>query len=243
MLYHPAASPTGSLVLSPASAIFHPASHSRRFNSEKGVFAKAIRLLFVSETSTSFLEAKNGVILTCNQNATNLNWGASMRPRTEIPAVQVGAIRRAMLAAPNTSAFQRLQCLWLRGQRRLVHRSHRPDGRLEREPCVRRVWSGLSARCAVGRRAQGRLSTSRGSPPSKSDPGTGAVAAAAVARTGPDRAALVTARSLKLRYETRVGRAVARFDRVSAAGPAPVAAGSNPATQTSQRQPVGTGRF
>jgi hypothetical protein len=39
-----------------------------------------------------------------------------MRPRTEIPAAQVGAIRRALLAAPNTSAFQRLQYLWLRAK-------------------------------------------------------------------------------------------------------------------------------
>jgi hypothetical protein len=34
-----------------------------------------------------------------------------MRPRTEIPTAQAGAIRRAMLAARNTSTFQRLQCL------------------------------------------------------------------------------------------------------------------------------------
>jgi len=39
-----------------------------------------------------------------------------MRPRTEIPAAQVAAIHRAMLAAPGKSAFQRLQCLWLRAR-------------------------------------------------------------------------------------------------------------------------------
>ena len=42
-----------------------------------------------------------------------------MRPRTEISAAQVGAIHRAMLAAPNKSAFQRLQCLWLRASQEL----------------------------------------------------------------------------------------------------------------------------
>src|SRR5205823_14777941 len=42
-----------------------------------------------------------------------------MRPRTEIPAAQLGAIRRAMLAARNTSTFQRLQCLWLRAKQQL----------------------------------------------------------------------------------------------------------------------------
>ncbi len=39
-----------------------------------------------------------------------------MRPRTQITPGQVGAIRRAMLAAPHKSAFQRLQCLWLRAK-------------------------------------------------------------------------------------------------------------------------------
>jgi len=42
-----------------------------------------------------------------------------MRPRTEIPAAQVGAIHRAMLAASGKSAFQRLQCLWLRASQDL----------------------------------------------------------------------------------------------------------------------------
>ena len=43
-----------------------------------------------------------------------------MRPRTEISAGSMGAIRRAMLAAPNTSTFQRLQCLWLRAKEDLA---------------------------------------------------------------------------------------------------------------------------
>ena len=42
-----------------------------------------------------------------------------MRPRTEIPAAQVSAIHHAMLAAPGKSAFQRLQCLWLRASQEL----------------------------------------------------------------------------------------------------------------------------
>jgi hypothetical protein len=39
-----------------------------------------------------------------------------LRPRTEIPVAQVGAICRAMLTAATPSAFQRLQCRWLRAQ-------------------------------------------------------------------------------------------------------------------------------
>ena len=42
-----------------------------------------------------------------------------MRPRTEIPAGQVGMIRRAMPATSNKSSFQRLQCLWLRARQDL----------------------------------------------------------------------------------------------------------------------------
>ena len=42
-----------------------------------------------------------------------------MGPRTEISAAPVGAIHRAMLAAPGNSAFRRLQCLWLRASQEL----------------------------------------------------------------------------------------------------------------------------
>ena len=42
-----------------------------------------------------------------------------MRPRTEIPAAQVGAIRCTLCAAATPSSFQRLQCLWLRPQPKL----------------------------------------------------------------------------------------------------------------------------
>ena len=81
-----------------------------------------------------------------------------MRPRTEIPAAQVGAIRRAMLAAATPSAFQRLQCLWLRAREDL---STKAIARITGFSVshVRRVWSdylrdGLAA--AAGRPKGGR---------------------------------------------------------------------------------------
>ena len=42
-----------------------------------------------------------------------------MRPPTELSVAQVSAIHRAILAAPGKSAFQRLQCLWLRASQDL----------------------------------------------------------------------------------------------------------------------------
>jgi transposase len=125
-----------------------------------------------------------------------------MRPRTEIPAVQVGAIRRAMLAAPNTSAFQRLQCLWLRAKEDLSTEAIARMVGLSVSH-VRRVWSdylrgGLAdaqGRPKGGRRHQNlTLAQERSLLQPLHEQ----------ARTGR----LVTARSLKLRYETRVGRAV-----------------------------------
>lgn len=81
-----------------------------------------------------------------------------MRPRTEIPAGQAGAIRRAMLAARNPSAFQRLQCLWLRAHADLATESIARTVGLSVSH-VRRVWSdylrgGLPA--AQGRPKGGR---------------------------------------------------------------------------------------
>jgi hypothetical protein len=63
-----------------------------------------------------------------------------MRPRTEIPAASVGAIRRAMLAASRTSTFQRLQCLWLRAQQDLSTEAIARTVGLSVSH-VRRVWS------------------------------------------------------------------------------------------------------
>ena len=84
-----------------------------------------------------------------------------MRPRTEIPAAQAGAIHRAMLAAPNKSAFQRLQCLWLRASQELSTEAIAQAVGLSVSH-VRRVWSeylrgGLAAgqgRPKGGRRHQ-----------------------------------------------------------------------------------------
>jgi len=84
-----------------------------------------------------------------------------MRPRTEISAAPVGAIHRAMLAAPNKSAFQRLQCLWLRARQDLSTEAIAQAVGLSVSH-VRRVWSeylrgGLAAgqgRPKGGRRHQ-----------------------------------------------------------------------------------------
>src|SRR5208282_4923942 len=81
-----------------------------------------------------------------------------MRPRTEISAAQVGAIRRAMLAASGKSVFQRLQCLWLRASQDLSTEVIAQAVGLSVSH-VRRVWSdylrgGLAA--AQGRPKGGR---------------------------------------------------------------------------------------
>lgn len=125
-----------------------------------------------------------------------------MRPRTEIAAGQVSAIRRALLAAPTPSAFQRLQCLWLRTQKETSTEAIARTVGLSVSH-VRRVWSdylrgGLAA--AQGRPKGGRrhdhLSVAQEQ------------ALLAPLHRQAETGALVTVRSIKGRYETRVGRAV-----------------------------------
>ena len=125
-----------------------------------------------------------------------------MRPRTKIPAAQVGAIHRAMLAAPSKSAFQRLQCLWLRASQDLSTEAIAPAVGLSVSH-VRRVWSeylrrGLAAgqgRSKGGRRHQNlTLAQER--------------AVLAPWQQQAQRGGLVTARSIKVDYEKRLGRAV-----------------------------------
>jgi len=125
-----------------------------------------------------------------------------MRPRTEIPAAQVGAIRRAMLAAAKTSSFQRLQCLWLRAQQDLSTNTIARTVGLSVSH-VRRVWSdylrgGLAA--AQGRPKGGRHHENL----------TVAQEQAVLAPLQKEARAgrLVTARGIKTRYETTVGHAV-----------------------------------
>lgn len=125
-----------------------------------------------------------------------------MRPRTEIPAAQVGAIRRAMLATAKTSAFQRLQCLWLRARQDLATEAIAQTVGLSVSH-VRRVWSdylrgGLAA-------AQGRPKGGRRHQNLTVNQERGLLAPLhQEARTGR----LITAHGLKARYETRVGHAV-----------------------------------
>src|SRR5208282_4037483 len=125
-----------------------------------------------------------------------------MRPRTEISATQVGAIHRAMLAAPNKSAFQRLQCLWLRARQYLSTEAIAQAVGLSVSH-VRRVWSeylrgGLAA--AQGRPKGGRRHQNL----------TLAQERAVLApwQQQARRGSLVTARGIKVDYEKRLGRAV-----------------------------------
>ena len=125
-----------------------------------------------------------------------------MRPRTEISAAQVGAIHRALLAAPNKSAFQRLQCLWLRAKQDLSTEAIAQAVGLSVSH-VRRVWSeylrgGLASgqgRPKGGRRHQNLTLAQERSLLS---------AWQRQARQGK----LVTARRIKVHYERRLGRSV-----------------------------------
>ena len=125
-----------------------------------------------------------------------------MRPRTEIPAAQVAALRRAMLAAPTTSAFQRLQCLWLRARQDLATEAIARIVGLSVSH-VRRVWSdylngGLAA--AQGRPKGGRRHQNL----TLKEEEKVLAPLQAAAQTGK----MITAGSVKTRYETHVGHAV-----------------------------------
>ena len=121
-----------------------------------------------------------------------------MCPRTEIPAVQVGAIRRAILAVPNKSRFQRLQCLWLCAQQDLSTEAIAQTVGLSMSH-VRRVWSdylrGAQGRPKGGRRHQ-NLTVAQEQ------------ALLAPWRQEAQRGRLVTTRDIKVRCESRVGRSM-----------------------------------
>ena len=125
-----------------------------------------------------------------------------MRPRTEIPAAQAGAIHRAMLLARSKSAFQRLQCLWLRASQDLATEAIAQAVGLSVSH-VRRVWSeylqgGLAAgqgRPKGGRRHQNlTLAQER--------------AVLVSWQKQARRGGLVQARDIKVDYEQRLGRRV-----------------------------------
>ena len=125
-----------------------------------------------------------------------------MRPRTEIPAAQVGAIRRAMLAARNTSTFQRLQCLWLRAKQDLATETIAQTVGLSISH-VRRIWSdylrgGLSA--GQGRPKGGRRHQHLTAAAEK----TLLAPLHQQARAG----GLVTVAQIQQRYQSQVGRSV-----------------------------------
>jgi transposase len=125
-----------------------------------------------------------------------------MRPRTEISTGEATAIHRAMRAAPSKSAFQRLQCLWLRAHQDLSTEAIAQTVGLSVSH-VRRVWSeylrgGLAAgqgRPKGGRRHQNLTPAQERS-------------LLAPWQQQARRGKLVTARSIKTDYERRVGRTV-----------------------------------
>ena len=125
-----------------------------------------------------------------------------MRPRTKISAAQAGAIRRAMLAAPTKSAFQRLQCLWLRAQADLSTDAIAQTVGLSVSH-VRRVWSdylrrglpGAHGRPKGGRRHQNLTVTQER-------------AVLAPWQQAAQTGRLVTALGIKSSYERRVGHTV-----------------------------------
>lgn len=126
-----------------------------------------------------------------------------MRPRTEIPAAQVGAIRRAMLAARQTSTFQRLQCLWLRAKEDLATESIARTVGLSVSH-VRRVWSDY---------LQGGLSAAQGRPKGGRRHQHLTVAQEqqllAPLEQQAQAGALVTVAQIQQRYQTQVGQTVA----------------------------------
>ena len=125
-----------------------------------------------------------------------------MRPRTEIPAAQVGAVRRAMLTARNTSTFRRLQCLWLRAKQDLATDAIAQTVGLSLSH-VRRVWSDY---------LRGGLVAAQGRPKGGRRHQHLSVAQEQVLLAPFHQQAqagkLVTVASLRERYEARVGRAV-----------------------------------
>ena len=159
-----------------------------------------------------------------------------MRPRTEISAVQAGAIHRAMLEAPNKSAFQRLQCLWLRASQELSTEAIAQAVGLSVSH-VRRVWSeylrgGLAAgqgRPKGGRRHQ-NLTVAQEQ------------AVLAPWRGQARRGGLVNGSRHQSGLRATLGTRGARFDGLSPAGAPSVASGDS-APQASQRQPGGPCRF
>jgi transposase len=125
-----------------------------------------------------------------------------MRPRTEIPGPAAGAIRRAMLAASRTSTFQRLQCLWLRASQDLATEAIARTVGLSVSH-VRRVWSdylrgGLAA--AQGRPKGGRRHQNLTVSQER--------ALLQPLHQQAQAGQLITAGSLKTRYEHQVGHPV-----------------------------------
>ena len=125
-----------------------------------------------------------------------------MRPRTEISADRVGAIRRAMLAAHSLSAFRRLQCLWLRAHEDLSTEAIAQMVGLSVSH-VRRVWSDYlrgGLRAAHGRPKGGRRHQNLTVPQEQ--------ALLVPLHQEAQCGRLITASTIKARYQARVGHAV-----------------------------------
>jgi transposase len=114
----------------------------------------------------------------------------------------VAAIRRAMLEAPNKSAFQRLQCLWLRAKEELDTEAIAQTVGLSVSH-VRRVWSDYLQDGLAGARGQPKGGRRRQNLTQQQE-------ATVLDPLRQEAAAgrLVTVRSVQQRYEKRVGHAV-----------------------------------
>jgi transposase len=125
-----------------------------------------------------------------------------MRPRTEMASGQVAAIRRAMLATPRKSAFQRLQCLWLRAKEALSTEAIARTVGLSVSH-VRRIWSDYLRGGLAG--AQGRPKGGRRHANLTVEQEQ---ALLVPLQQAAQRGRLVTVRSIQVRYESQLGRAV-----------------------------------
>ena len=125
-----------------------------------------------------------------------------MRLRTKISGSHAGAIRRAMLAAPNRSTFQRLQCLWLRVRRDLSAEAIAQTVGLSTSH-VRRIWSDYLRNGLAG--GQGRPKGGRRHAYWTVEQER---ALLAPIRRAAERGKPVTVQNIQRRFENKLGRAV-----------------------------------
>jgi len=125
-----------------------------------------------------------------------------MSVRTKITAGQARAIHRAMLAAPNKSMFQRLQCLWLRTKEELSTEAIARTAGLSVSH-VRRIWSEYLRRGLAGAKGRPKGGQCRRNLSVKQERAILEPLKKAAQGGQP-----VAARDVKVRYENLLGRPV-----------------------------------